>query len=149
MTNLANIALQVTLLLGVGSDTARAQALDLEKGVSRSVPLLVRAEIPLYPPVALAARLSGTVRIKVQVSKGAVVSTETDSSSSAHTVLVSAAQKNVKTWQFAPDANGPFELTYIYQLETHEADLPENPRVEIQLPFVKITGRPVKRTTVR
>ncbi len=148
MRNLKSIAIQVTLLLGLlGIATARAQTLDLEKGPSGGVPLLVHADIPLYPPVALAARLSGTVRVKVQVNKGAVVNTETDSS--AHAILLSAAEKNVKTWQFAPDANGPFELTYVYQLETHEADLPENPRVEMQLPVIKITGRPVKRTTVR
>jgi hypothetical protein len=147
MRNLKSIALRITLLLGLGIDTTRAQTLDLEKGVSGSVPLLVHAEIPLYPPLALAARLSGTVRAKVQVSKGAVVNTETDSS--AHAILVNAAEKNVKTWQFASDANARFELTYIYQLETHEADSPENSRLEMHLPVVKITGRPVKRTTVR
>jgi Gram-negative bacterial TonB protein C-terminal len=144
MRHVTSIGLYGMLLLGVGG-VADAQALG--SGGGKSVPLLVHADVPLYPAVALAARLSGTVRVKIQVSNGAVVNTETDSS--AHMILVSATEKNVKTWQFASDANGPFELTYIYQLETEEAGLPENPRVEMQLPVVKIIGRPVKRTTVR
>jgi TonB-like protein len=144
MRRLTSIGLYVMLLLGVGG-VADAQA--LEPGTGKSVPQLVHADVPLYPPIGLAARLSGTVRVKILVSNGAVVNAETDSS--AHMILVNAAEKNVKTWQFTPDTNGSFELTYIYQLQTEEARSPENPRVEMQLPVVKIIGRPVKRTTVR
>lgn len=131
------------LLLAVSLVDAQA----LPASAPQTLPLLVSAEVPLYPVLALAARLSGTVRVKLQVNNGVVVNTETNSS--AHMILVNAAEKTVRTWRFASDATGAFELTFIYQLEAEEGGLPENPRVEIALPVVKITGRPVKRTTVR
>jgi TonB family protein len=133
----------VLVLVATCAVSAQAQAHDF----ATSVPPLVHADVPLYPAVAVAARLSGTVRVKFRVSKGSVVSTETDSS--AHAILVNAAEKNAKTWQFGPDIDGSFELTYVYQLEAVETSLPENPRIEMRLPIIKITAQPVKRTTVR
>jgi hypothetical protein len=36
-------------------------------------PNLIHAEVPLYPPIARAAHITGTVDIQVMVEKGAVV----------------------------------------------------------------------------
>lgn len=109
--------------------------------------LMVRhAEVPLYPPAAKLAHLSGTVRVQVTVKDGAVVNTELVESS-AHAALVNATTENLKTWRFWPNTNATFVVTYIYILEKDEAPFPENPRIEMQLPrLVKITARPTKPT---
>ncbi len=103
--------------------------------------LVEHADVPLYPGLARAARLSGTVRIHVQVRNGVVVSTE--ARSDAHAVLVNADLSNVKTWQFSTDASGAFDVTYVYELEEGEVGLtPEPARVEMQLPnLVKISSQ--------
>lgn len=107
--------------------------------------IVQRADVPLYPPVAKAARISGTVRVEITVKNGAV--TNTDVKFSAHPMLVKATLDNIKTFQFVPDANGTFVTTYTYVLEKKETRFPENPRIEMQLPqFVRIVARPTKLT---
>ncbi len=109
--------------------------------------LVTHADVPLYPALARAARLSGAVHVLVSVKNGLVASADTQSS--AAQILVNAARENAKTWRFAPDANGTLKVTYIYELEKDEVIVPENPRVEMQLPsLVKITAKPAKAMPV-
>jgi outer membrane biosynthesis protein TonB len=109
--------------------------------------IVEHAEVPLYPDLARAARLSGEVHIRVEVKNGAVVREEVESL--AHPIFVNAAIENVKTWRFRVNASGLLKVTYVYQLDKEESDLPENPRVEMELPVrVKITARPTKPTTL-
>ncbi len=42
-------------------------------------PNLIHAELPLYPPIARAAHITGTVEIQVVVEKGAVVDAQVKS----------------------------------------------------------------------
>jgi hypothetical protein len=42
-------------------------------------PQVIHAEIPLYPPIARAAHITGTIEIQVVVEKGAVVDTKVKS----------------------------------------------------------------------
>ncbi len=105
--------------------------------------IVVHADVPLYPALAVAARQSGTVRVRVSIKGGAVVSADTESS--APSVLVHAAKENARTWQFAPDVTSTLDVTYIYELAKDESGVRQNPRVEMQLPsLVKITAKPVK-----
>lgn len=105
--------------------------------------IVVHADVPLYPAVAKAARLSGTVNVRVSVKGGSVASTDAQSSDSP--ILVNASKENIRTWRFAPDAYGTFEVTFIYELQKEESLAPENPRVEMRLPsLVRITARPTK-----
>jgi TonB family protein len=137
--------LRLVLLLSLYGVSIQAQTPGNNVGATEPL-LIVHADVPLYPAVAQAARLIGTVRIQVHVSNGVVANAEAESS--AHAILVNAAITNVKTWQFSADANGSFQVTYVYELDKEEGDFPENPRVEMRLPvLVKITSRPVKRTT--
>lgn len=115
------------------------------EGQKNEAPIVRHADVPLYPPIAKTARLSGTVQVLVTVKDGAVVNAE--AKSSAHQILVNAATENVKTWKFEPETNATFQTTYVYTLEKEEAPVPENPRIEMQLPsLVRITARPTKPT---
>jgi len=107
--------------------------------------VIQHAEMPLYPGMAKVARVSGTVRVEVTVKDGSVVNTEVLQSSAP--ILVNATTQNLKTWKFLPKTNAKFTTTFVYVLEKKEADSPENPRIEMQLPnLVKITVRPTKPT---
>jgi TonB family protein len=112
---------------------------------SNSSLIVSHADVPLYPALAKAARLSGTVHVHVSVKGGTVANAEAQSS--AAPVLVTAAKENVMTWRFAPDAYGTLDVTYMYELEKEEVLVPENPRIELQLPsLVKIIAKPTKPT---
>lgn len=54
---------------------------------------------------------------------------------------------NVKTWQFDPEPGGrtTFSVMYIYKIEGEQTPLPENPKIELDLPrIVKVIVRPFK-----
>jgi hypothetical protein len=109
-------------------------------------PNLIRAEIPLYPPLARTAHISGAVEIQITVERGAVVEVQVKSSSSPH--LTNPTVANVKTWQFESEDPTTFLVKYVYEIEGKQTPLPENPRVELDLPrLVRITARPFKPTS--
>jgi len=79
--------------------------------------------------------------VQVTVKDGTVVSTEVKSGPSK---LVDSTVENIKGWRFYKLDNGTFTTKFIYQLEMKEPLDPNNPKVELQLPFlVKITAVPV------
>ena len=107
--------------------------------------IVVHADVPLYPALAVAARLSGVVRVRISIKDGSVRSAET--TSSAPPILVSAAKDNVGTWRFAPDVGGTVEVTYIFELAKEEGVVRENPHIAMDLPsLVRITAKPVRTT---
>jgi TonB family protein len=108
--------------------------------------IVLHAEVPLYPPLAIQGRLSGVVRLHILVENGAVTKAESESSAQLQ-VLVSAATENVRTWRFAPGARGTFDVTYTYELDKIEGVRSENPHIVMDLPTsVKITARPAEHT---
>jgi TonB family protein len=137
------------ILLGMILLTAMAwsQGASSQKAVEAHYPNLVRAELPLYPPLAWSAHLSGTVEIQVTVKRGSVEDAQIKSSTAKNQLLSLHSLENVKTWQFQSENRTTFVVTYIYQIEGKETLLPENPKVELELPlFVKVTARPFKPT---
>jgi len=117
-----------------------------QDSLARPSAVVVHAEVPQYPVLALAGRLSGSVHLHVAVAGGEVVKTESDSPSQLQ-ILINAATENVKTWRFAHDATGTFDVTYAFELRKDEAVVPENPHIEMELPsFVKLVARPVRPT---
>jgi hypothetical protein len=105
--------------------------------------IVVHADVPLYPSLAMAAHESGTVRVRVSVKAGSVPTADTESA--APPVLLHAAKENVRTWRFTPDVYGMFDATYIYELAEAAGVFPENPHIDMQLPhLVRITAKPVK-----
>jgi hypothetical protein len=131
-------------------------------GDSMRYPMLIRAEIPLYPPAAWSAHLGGKIEIEVTVEKGAVVDAQVkhgtiELQSGGEKSAVSENQikllpylslpsvANVKTWQFEPGHRATLIITYVYQIEGEQTLRPENPKIELDLPrAVKVTARPFK-----
>lgn len=141
-----------------------------ERGVARypgtHYPSVIRAEMPLYPLVARATHVSGTVEVQVTVEKGVVVEAEVKSvdihvfdptrravygeaaRSAVAPSLSNPTLDNIKTWRFQPDdAPATFIVRYVYTLLNEEKPLAynENPQIELDLPrLVKIIARPFK-----
>jgi hypothetical protein len=106
-------------------------------------PKLIHAELPLYPAIAWTAHISGTVEIQVTVERGAVVDAQLKSGSNPY--LSNPSITNVKSWQFQSEDRTAFLVTYVYKIEGEETQLPENPKIELDLPhLVKVTARPFK-----
>jgi TonB family protein len=114
-----------------------------------TVPILQGAAIPVYPPIAKAAHVSGKVIVRVTVKDGSVVKTVVLSKldPSGQRFLETPTVENLKTWRFSADVNGEFSVTYTYAISGDETDNPTNPRVEMMPSLdVNITARPVKPT---
>jgi len=129
-------------------------------------PRLLHAELPLYPPLARSAHISGKVEIEVTVEKGSVIDAQVKSAdiqitdpqnratydsqarATASHYLSDPSLANLKTWQFDPGGErSTFLVTYVYEIKGKETPLPENPKVELDLPrLVKVTARPFKPT---
>lgn len=136
--------------------------IDARPSAAPHYPALVRAEVPLYPPAAWAAHFGGTVEVEVTVENGAVIDAQvkhaaiqfegaaeggkaSESQDKLLPYLVLPSLANVKTWRFEAEGRATFVVTYRYKIEGAQTALPENPRIELDLPrFVRITVRPFK-----
>jgi hypothetical protein len=109
-----------------------------------TVPILLEAALPMYPPIWRAAHLTGKVVVRVTIKNGRVVETAAQSGE-PHLQVPTIA--NLKTWRFDDHVSGAFTVSYMYEMSGEPTDDPTNPRVEM-LPSldVKITARPVKPT---
>jgi hypothetical protein len=104
---------------------------------------IAQASVPLYPLLAVQARISGTVKIRVLVQGGAI--TSADVIESDNPVLAAAAKENLQTWRFAEHGYGDFCVTYDYVLGKIEMPSPTNPKVEMDFPSrVRITTSPME-----
>lgn len=115
-------------------------------------PILQGATLPMYPPIAKAAHVTGKVVVRVTIKDGLIVQTEVLSKpavASGGRLLESPTLENLKTWRFAADVTGTFTVTYTYEISGTETEEPTNAKVEM-LPSldVKITARPVKPTVM-
>ena len=145
-------ALHIVGLLSVVLMAISASGQTTLSAAASAVPILQGAALPVYPPIAKAARVTGKVIVRVTVKDGVVVQTELLSkpdSASRHQFLETPTVENLKTWRFAADVTGVFTVTYTYEISGTETDDPTNAKVEM-LPSldVKITARPVKPTVM-
>jgi len=107
--------------------------------------IVVHADVPLYPQLAVQARVSGVVHLHVLVDNGVVTKAEPETQEQIEP-LVAAATENVRTWRFASGAKGTFSVTYKYELEKVEVPRSVNPQIVMHLPTsVTITAWPVER----
>jgi hypothetical protein len=126
-------------------------------------PQVTHADVPLYPPIARAAHITGTVEIQIVVEKGTVIdakvkSVAIDASTNGAVLngegekkvgpyLSNSALANVKTWQFDSGDRISFAVKYVYRIAGEATSLPESPMVELNLPvLVKVTSPPLKPT---
>jgi len=153
----------VFLLTAFGAGQGTEQPVSSE---AAHYPSVIHADLPLYPPLTSTLRIGGTVKIEVTVEKGAIVEAHIESAEikfsdpqkeklydaqakerMAKQFLADPSLANLKTWQFRPEDRATFLVTYVYRIEGEETALPENPKVELDLPrLVKVTARPFKPT---
>lgn len=96
-----------------------------------ALPMVSFAEVPLYPPIARVANVSGVVHVVVTTDGHRVVETHVQDGPK---VLSDAAEKNVKSWQFTTHGPTTFTVTYVYKLVEDLKPQKNNPRVILQLP---------------
>jgi TonB family protein len=80
---------------------------------SSNLPDVLGASVPLYPPLARAAKVQGTVLLTVVVEGGKVRSTKVVS---GHPMLSQAAESNLETWKLVSMPTQTFTVTYLYKL---------------------------------
>ena len=91
-----------------------------------ALPVVSSAQVPLYPPIARAANISGVVHIIITTDGHRVV---TARGQDGTTVLSDAAQKNASSWQFATHEPTTFTVTYVYKLVDNRKAPRDRPRV--------------------
>jgi Gram-negative bacterial TonB protein C-terminal len=104
-------------------------------------PFLVHGDLPVYPALAIQARITGDVQLRVTVENGEVVGYVIIS---GNPLLVSATTDNIKSWKFDKTVRTTFATTFIYRMdgESEETKEPSNPKLELELPsLAKITAR--------
>jgi hypothetical protein len=96
------------------------------------LPVVVGGAMPLYPPLARAARIQGTVHVEVKTDGKEVVNAQ---SKDGHRLLAIAAEDNAKTWRFQDHKPMVFTVTYRYRLEADGDVNNANPTVTLRLPM--------------
>ena len=104
-----------------------------------------------YPNVARAARLQGTVTVKLTISgDGKVIAADAISSDAllrAHPLLQTEAAGLTRRWTFtcfncAEESTHPYDVTFTYRLEGKESTYPDN-RIAVDWPNqVTVTANP-------
>ena len=81
---------------------------------AQSEPVLLSANIPIYPPLAAQARIEGIVKLTFTLrANGEPMNVQVVS---GHAQLKSAAVENVETWRFkTPYAEGKYETEFDYR----------------------------------
>lgn len=92
------------------------------------------AEAPGYPECAVAAGISGRVRVVAVVVDGTVRQARVIGT--ADPSLSKAALKNVRTWSFYPGVDATIHTTFVYQLRKESSwPPPDNLQVKMDLPY--------------
>ena len=136
MARIALVAFVAVVLLSTGGSAALSPP---------ALPLVGQADLPLYPAVAWGLRISGTVVVTVTVDGGGKAGVLIKSSSSKW--LTAPTLANARSWRFQSGMPGTFDLTYTYQIKGSPTDLPESPKVVLNLPYsVTVIAHPFKPT---
>ena len=130
----ARIILALAVLtLGLGANMSTAQQ------PNETLPVVVTASVPFFPPAARVAHIEGTVRLRI-ATDGKTVSAITVQSGPP--MLATAAEENVRTWQFKEHKSSTFDATFQYKLLSEsECDM-DNGLVTLHLPTdVQVTAK--------
>jgi hypothetical protein len=102
----------VAVLLMVAGPAATGRA---------GLPIVVAADVPMYPRAAIDARTSATVRLSVSTDGQKAVSVRV---TGALSPLTTSALDNIKTWRFASHEPVSFDVTYRYAILTRGCEAP-------------------------
>ncbi len=94
-------------------------------------PVVIAGQIPLYPPIARAARVSGIVKMQVTTDGNFVTSIKVES---GPPMLVKFTRANVQTWEFVQHKPTSFETTFEYVIEEPAQCSYSNASVKLDLP---------------
>jgi Gram-negative bacterial TonB protein C-terminal len=109
---------------------------------NRELPLVITGKVPLYPIEARAARIQGTVKVKVTTDGERVTSVQAES---GPPMLVKFVKENVLTWEFTRHKPTKFETTFEYLLEGPEECSYSNGKSVLALPLeVRISAHGIK-----
>jgi hypothetical protein len=122
---LLNRALNVAFMLLIVLHAGVAQSRNV------TLPTVADAKVPLYPPLARAARVQGVVRVRITTDGHRVVSAAAES---GPRILAAAAEDSARSWQFSSHEPTSFMATYTYKLVHSLKNGPENPTVVLRLP---------------
>ncbi len=95
------------LILGALSISCVAQK------ASPKLPIVTAASVPIYPRLALVARIHGIVKIRVKTDGKKVISLDSES---GPPILVKAAKENIQTWEFEEHKPADFVTTYEFRI---------------------------------
>jgi TonB family protein len=116
--------------------------------VSSQSLVVTRAEVPIYPGVARGLGLTSTVRVAVTVKEGRVAGARVLTSAGSKALELSTLA-NIRTWEFDSGLDTVFVTTFTYEMTDSLTERPENPRVELRLPFeVRLIGSRSKPTVL-
>jgi hypothetical protein len=116
---------------------------------SEHYPLISHADLPLYPPLARALNLTGTVEIRLVIAKGIVTDAQVKSvvidchncapltdegEKRVGKYLSLPSLANIKNWRFDSEERTTFVVRYVYRIEGEETERSENPDVQVNLP---------------
>lgn len=109
-------------------------------------PLVMSAVAPVFPPIAVAANISGTVLIEVEVNAaGGVISAR---GVSAHPLLRKAAENTARRWQFMPATSDTgaraITLTFVFRIMPKETNADELTPVFTPPYQVEVRHRPAE-----
>lgn len=93
------------------------------------LPIVAGGAVPLYPPLARAAKVQGVVHLKVVTDGKRVV---TPRAENGNRLLAAASEENARTWHFSKHEPTSFTVTYRYRLDAN-AD-PNSPTVTLRFP---------------
>lgn len=79
----------------------------------QSLPRVLSAGMPFYPPFARTASTQGIVTLRVSTDGKHVKSVDSES---GHPLLVKDAKANVRTWEFEPHKPTSFDVRFTYKL---------------------------------
>jgi hypothetical protein len=109
------LGLITAFLLLVASCVAQDKPAELKA----SLPKVVSASVPFFPPLARETRIQGAVTLRVSTDGKGVSIFDAES---GPPLLVRAAKENVKTWQFELHTPTSFEVIFHYRLLPIQCD---------------------------
>lgn len=98
---------------------------------AKALPVVISADVPLYPRMAQIARIQGTVTLQIETDGTSVKNVTTRGESP---ILRNAAEANVRTWRFRPDQAATFTVTFEYIVDRKIPMGSENSVVVLKLP---------------
>lgn len=107
------------------------------QGPDQQLPLVTAGALPLYQMMARAARIEGTVKIRV-ITDGKKVSSMDEETGPA--MLVKAAKENIRTWEFLEHPPTSFVTTFLYRIEEPAQCFYSNGATTLNIPLeVRVT----------